>query len=97
YKARDVDFKSALASALKGGGGQIPMAQTAAKHLQPAGSNAFSMQARYRSEIQSSVDGNTVNPDVERAQFAENAVHYEATLTFINAQLRGLQSATQGQ
>ena len=97
YKARDVDFKSALASALSGKGGQIPLAQTDLKHLQAAGSNAFSMQAKYRSEIQSSAGGNTVNPDIERAQFAENAVHYEATLTFINTQLRSLQSAIQGQ
>lgn len=98
YKARDVDFKSALTSALGGkGGGQIPLAQTSAKHLQAAGNTALNSHVQYRAEIQSSADGNTVNPDIERAQFAENAVQYEATLTFINSQLRGLQSAIQGQ
>jgi len=38
-----------------------------------------------------------VNMDVERSAFAENAVHLEATLTFIREKLRGLQSAIQGQ
>jgi flagellar basal-body rod protein FlgB len=43
------------------------------------------------------VDGNTVNMDVERAAFAENAVHYEAGMTFINRLLRHVQSAMQSQ
>jgi flagellar basal-body rod protein FlgB len=35
--------------------------------------------------------------DVERAAFAENALQYEASVTFINGMLRTLQSAMQGQ
>lgn len=97
FKARDIDFKSALANALGGKGGQLPLNQTAARHLQPAGSGGFNLQVRYRGELQSSVDGNTVNLDAERAQFAENAVQYEATVTFISSQLRSLHTAIQGQ
>lgn len=97
FKARDIDFKSALANALGGKGGQLPLTQTAARHLQPAGSSGFNLQVQYRGEIQSSVDGNTVNLDAERAQFAENAVQYEAAVTFISSRLRSLQTAIQGQ
>lgn len=52
---------------------------------------------QYRREIQSSVDGNTVNMDVERAAFAENSIHYEASITFINGLLSGMQRAISGQ
>ena len=51
----------------------------------------------YRTELQSAVDGNTVNMDVERAAFAENALHYEASVTFINGMLRSMNSAITGQ
>ena len=53
--------------------------------------------AQYRNDAQASVDGNTVNMDVERAAFAENALHYEASITFINGLLRSMQSAVQSQ
>ncbi len=41
------------------------------------------------------IDGNTVDMDVERAAFAENAVQYEAGLAFINQMLRHIQTALQ--
>jgi flagellar basal-body rod protein FlgB len=52
---------------------------------------------RFRTEYQAAVDGNTVNMDVERSAFAENAVQLEASLTFIRQQLLQLQTAIQGQ
>ena len=51
----------------------------------------------YRSELQSAVDSNTMNMDVERAAFAENALHYEASVTFINGMLRSMNTAITGQ
>ena len=47
--------------------------------------------------MQASVDGNTVNMDVERAAFTENSLHYEASISFINSLLRGMQTAISGQ
>ena len=46
---------------------------------------------------QGSVDGNTVDMDVERNQFADNALRYEAGITMINHQIKGLLAAIQGQ
>lgn len=97
YKARDVDFKSALTGALAGRGGSLALAATSTKHLQAAGTQPLDGFAQYRTESQSSVDGNTVNMDVERSAFAENAVQYEASITFINGLLRTMQQAVQGQ
>jgi flagellar basal-body rod protein FlgB len=97
YKARDVEFKAALAGALEGRLGPLALATTSGRHLQTAAGTPLEGHAQYRTEQQSSVDGNTVNMDVERSAFAENAVHYEASLTFINSLLRTMQQAVQGQ
>ena len=50
----------------------------------------------YRSVQQPSIDGNTVDMDVERSRFTENAVHYEANLTFLNQQIKLMLAALQG-
>ena len=95
YKARDIDFGSALKGAMRGqAGAALPMAVTAAGHqttlLDVAPTHLF-----YRGELQANVDGNTVDMDVERAQFADNAVRYEASLNFLNRKFRGLLDAVQ--
>ena len=98
YKARDLDFKAALSNALSGGtDGQLQMAQTSSKHLAAEGANAYGSALQYRTEYQSNVDGNTVNMDIERAAFSENAVHVDALLTFIRGRLSTLQTAMQSQ
>ena len=101
YKARDIDFTSALQNALASKGAGSPLATTAAKHL-PRGAATGDMLANgtpvlYRGEVQGSVDGNTVDMDVERNQFADNALRYEAGITMINHQIKGLLAAIQGQ
>jgi len=95
YKARDIDFKASLQGALGMRGGQVELARTSARHLPSAGATPGGARLLYRQESQSSVDGNTVDMDVERAAFAENAIQYEASITFINGMLRTLQSAMQ--
>lgn len=98
YKARDIEFRSALESALGGKlVGPVELARTSSSHIEAKGSGAFDQSMKYRTETQSSVDGNTVDMDVERAAFAENSVQYEALLTFISGRLRTMQQAIQGQ
>lgn len=96
YKARDIDFKASLQGAM-GGRGQLDLARTASRHLSSGDGAPAGTRLLYRTETQSSVDGNTVDMDVERSAFAENAVQYEAGLTFVNQMLRNIQSALQGQ
>ncbi len=50
----------------------------------------------YRTTAQGNVDGNTVDMDVERNQFADNALRYEASLTVVSMQIRNLLAAIQG-
>jgi len=51
----------------------------------------------YRNPHQASLDGNTVESNVEQAKYAENAVQYQASLTFINDKFSGLMSAIRGE
>jgi flagellar basal-body rod protein FlgB len=97
YKARDIDFKSALAGALSGKGetGQLNMARTQSSHLAAASDTLFGSQLRYRAEYQGSADGNTVNLDIERAAFAENSMRSDAVTTFVKARLDEMKLALQ--
>jgi flagellar basal-body rod protein FlgB len=70
--------------------------KTSVSHLNPSGSVDGSAPL-FRSSIQGNVDGNTVDMDVERNQFTDNAIRYEASLTILNMQIRNILSAIQGQ
>ena len=100
YKARDIDFRQALQAMLAGSTSATAAtpARTRDAHLPGAQVAGTSLpeKALYRGEVQPSLDGNTVDMDVERAQFAQNAIHYEANLMMINSQLKALLSAIQG-
>lgn len=98
FKARDIDFKGALAGALSARTEGVPgLARTSARHLGSETAQAFGAAVKYRTEFQPSADGNTVNMDVERAAFAENAVQMEAMLAFIRSDLSTLQTAITSQ
>jgi flagellar basal-body rod protein FlgB len=100
YKAVDFDFSAALASATGAASGATrtgTLATSSAGHT--AGNGNFSnlsVPIQFRNASQASVDGNTVEMDAERAQFADNAVRYEAALKFLNGQIKTMLSAIQG-
>lgn len=102
FKARDLDFKAAMQSATVGVNREAFMAsKTSTMHLDSTPSNTASIsgalgERMFRPTIQGSVDGNTVDMDVERNQFADNGIRYEASLTLINAQLKQMLAAIQG-
>ena len=49
----------------------------------------------YRQPTQPSLDGNTVDMDVERVQFADNTMKYQADLAIISQRLNGIKTALQ--
>ena len=49
----------------------------------------------YRVPSQSSIDGNTVEMDAERINFADNALRYESNLTVIGSKIKTLLAAVQ--
>lgn len=97
YKARDFNFATALKEAVAGrSAGDLPLATTAPGHLQ-VGAGGDLARLQYRVPTQSSADGNTVDMDVERAEFSENAIRYQAGLTFISGKIKAMTMAIQGQ
>ncbi|MCX7194004.1 MAG: flagellar basal body rod protein FlgB [Proteobacteria bacterium] len=97
YKARDIDFASALQNAVAGSSVKLPMATSSAMHLEGnTGSQIMGAPVQYRRPDQPSADGNTVNMDVERAQFADNALRYEASVKFTSDELKDMLAALQG-
>jgi len=81
YKARDIDFTAALKAA--DGGANADQAAAAA--------------TRYRVPTMPSLDGNTVETMTEQTAFAENAVGYSATLTFIRGRVETVTRALKGE
>jgi flagellar basal-body rod protein FlgB len=92
YKARDLDFRSALKSAASGG---LSLRTTSELHL-PARNAPPGGDLKYRVPTQPALDGNTVETDVEQAAFAENAIRYRASLTFLNGSIQTLRYALRG-
>jgi flagellar basal-body rod protein FlgB len=71
------------------------LARTEAGHIGAASGGATSTSVLYRTPTQPAVDGNTVDMDAERAQFADNTVRYEAALQFLNHHFKTLLAAAQ--
>lgn len=96
FKARDINFRAALEGALDSQA--VKLTTSAPNHIASPGTGlGEAVPLQYRTAMQGSVDGNTVDMDVERGQFADNAIHYEANLTFISDQIRIMRAAIQGQ
>lgn len=99
YKAQDIDFKTALAQA-GSPGASLQLTTTSSNQI---GNNATtgdidtSGALKYRVPLAPSLDGNTVDAQMEQAAFADNTVRYQATLTFLTGSLKDLMTAITGQ
>jgi flagellar basal-body rod protein FlgB len=102
FKARDFDFRSALEQATglaqSSVAGSTALARTQQGHIAAAGGVDTTHPALlYRTPTQTALDANSVDLDTERAAFADNTVRYEASLRFINSQIKTLITAINGQ
>ncbi len=95
FKAKDIDFASVLNERLSSTPSlkKVNMNTTSAMHINSAASGVFGDNILYRVPLQPSADGNTVDMDMERTRFADNAIKYDASITFINNEFRNLTSA----
>jgi flagellar basal-body rod protein FlgB len=101
YVARDMDFAKTLRAATGALPAASTLAATAAGHLGSAaaslGGGHVGSELLYATPAQTNLDRNSVDMDRERASFADNAIKYEATLRFINSNVRTTLSAITGQ
>jgi flagellar basal-body rod protein FlgB len=81
FKARDIDFQKAMASANDGA----------------ITDGAITNATMYRVPLQPSLDGNTVDLSTEQTAFAENAVQYQTTLAFLNGRIGQITRALRGE
>jgi flagellar basal-body rod protein FlgB len=93
YKAMDFDFSAMLRDAANSG---ITLDTTNVSHIKSPASDPSNVELKYRLPYQSSMDGNTVETEVEQAQFAENAVQYQAAFTLLNGRIKSLLTAIKG-
>lgn len=93
YKARDMDFQSVLKQSMAPA---VGMERTHAAHITPQ-QPVFGANVMYRNPNQVSLDGNTVEAQVEQAKYAENAMQYQASLKFLGEEFSGLMTAVRGQ
>ena len=107
YKARDLAFAEVLKDVNKTSTGVAArgnrlnlsgnsMHITNSRHIASTHSSA-NAQLLYRQPEEASLDGNTVDKDLEQARFAENTVRYQASLSFINSRVSGLIRALKGE
>ncbi len=98
FKARDIDFASVLENQLQGqdSSKSLSLATTDGRHL-PGTTVVDDPKLLYRIPIQPSMDGNTVDSDVELSEFTKNSVFTQSALTFLGGTIKGRMSAITGQ
>lgn len=99
YQARDIDFASQLKNVMEQGrtnSAGVALQLTSARHIPAQSQPITSPELLYRIPDQPSMDGNTVNMDRERTHFADNSLKYQADLTLISGQIKGMMSVLQG-
>jgi flagellar basal-body rod protein FlgB len=101
YKAQDLDFRAVLAGTGSGsaGGAALALATTNGAHVSGSGNAppGTATGLKYRVPLAPSLDGNTVDVQLEQAAFADNSVRYQAALTFLSGKFRDLLTAITGQ
>lgn len=101
YKSRDFDFHAVLqaqtAARSNNTSASAQVQRTHAQHLVDDRATAQSPELAYRVPLMPSLDGNTVEAQVEQAKFAENALQFQASLQFTNSKFRGLLTAIKGE
>jgi flagellar basal-body rod protein FlgB len=96
YKARDFDFRDALAT-VQTPGQTVILEQTDPAHQGGGMDTVMGAEVLYRVPYAASLDGNTVETQREQAEFSENVTRYQASLEFLTSRINGLIFALKGQ
>ena len=99
FKAQDIDFSGELHKQMGRPtvGSDLGLAMSHVAHIRGSVALGDQPQALFRIPVQPSIDGNTVDPDIERSHFMKNAWMTEGTLGFLSSTIRTRLSAITGQ
>ncbi|WED43975.1 flagellar basal body rod protein FlgB [Legionella cardiaca] len=93
YKAQDLDFKDALSQVMTGSSQEMVVDKP--NHI--VGQSDFDKQLKYRTPSHVTLDGNTVDKNLEATEFARNALSYQASLTFLDGKIKSMITALKGE
>ena len=99
YQARDIDFASELKKVMARGRPEssgVSLTLTSERHIPAQTLSTPETDLLYRIPDQPVMDGNTVDMDRERTQFADNSLQYQTGLTVLGGQIKGMMSVLQG-
>jgi flagellar basal-body rod protein FlgB len=94
YKARDIDFQQVLQSLNQD---SVRLLTTHQAHIRSDTNLFHTEQLLYRTPMQASLDGNTVDTEQEHVAFSANAMEYQVSLRFLNDKINGLRKALRGE
>lgn len=94
FKARDIDFRSAIAAAIDQRGLKLQTSKQGHFAVPLKNSNPPLL---FRHEYQSAVDGNTVEMDHERSQISDNAIQYQILTQLLNDEFQRMRNALTSQ
>lgn len=95
YKARDLDFKGILKGEYENRQ-RLELSRTSQRHI-PAEAVVMDSSLKFRIPHQPSVDGNTVETNIEQAEFAKNAMDFQSSFGFLDSRFKGLVKAMKEQ
>lgn len=93
FKARDFDFKAALNQASNN---QVKVQTTQGGHIDGVGTSP-AQELLYRTPLQPSLDGNTVDSQMELSAYMRNAMDFQSSFQFLNSKFQGLSKAIKGE
>ncbi|MBL4798518.1 MAG: flagellar basal body rod protein FlgB [Oleispira sp.] len=91
FKSRDMNFQAMLAQETQTG---LAMSGTNSAHI--SGSASRNSDLLFRNPSQPSIDGNTVDTQIEQTIFTRNAMDYNSSFEFLSSRFKGLKSAIRG-
>ena len=94
FKARDFNFQDVLARE-NDRNRSMAMAATHDGHL--AGRSSLDNDLLFRNPSQPSIDGNTVDTQIEQTLFTSNSMNYNSSFEFTSGRFKGLKSAIRGE
>ena len=98
FKAQDIDFRAVLAGTAGSTARALPLSTSNGAQVTAAAAGpGAAAQLKYRVPLAPSLDGNTVDVQMEQAAFADNSVRYQAALSFLSGKFRDLMTAITGQ
>ncbi len=95
FKARDLDFKTML-NQQSAETTNFAAQMTNERHMSANTVFGEDPDLLYRTPQQPSIDGNTVEDQIEHAEYMKNSLAFQASFQFLNSKFQGLKTAIRG-